>query len=254
MNENENLVTEEVAENAEQTAEQTPKSYTDEEVNAIVGKRLARQEQKLRKEYDRKYGRLTEVLKAGTGKEDVDEMTDTFEKFYESKGVKINKPQYSAKDIETLARAEANEIINAGFEDVVDEVERLTGIGIEKMTPREKAYFKVLAEHRQNTERKHELAKIGVGDDVLESPEFKEFQRMFREDTPISKVYEQYQKTQPKKEFKNPGSMKHQTAEPAIKDYYSYEESLKFTKEDFDNNPALYKAVCNSMPKWGNKK
>ena len=115
MNENENLVTD-VTENAEQTAEQTPKSYTDEEVNAIVGKRLARQEAKIRKEYDRKYGRLTDVLKAGTGKESVDEMTDTFEKFYESKGIKINKPQeYSARDLETLAKADASEFISAGY-------------------------------------------------------------------------------------------------------------------------------------------
>lgn len=252
MNENENLVTE-VAENTEQTAEQTQqevKTYTQEEVNSIVGKAKARQEAKLRKEYDRKYGRLTDVLKAGTGKEDVDEMTDTFEKFYESKGVKIQKPQYSQKDIETLARAEANETINAGFEDVVDEVDRLAAIGIEKMTPREKAYFKVLAEHRQSAERAQELAKIGVGDDVLESPEFKEFQRMFREDTPISKVYEQYTKSQPKKDIKPMGSMKNNTADTGVKDYYSFEEASKFTKKDFDNNPDLLRAVEASMQKW----
>lgn len=246
MNENENLVTE-VAENAEQTAEQIaePKSYTDEEVNAIVGKRLARQEAKIRKEYDRKYGRLTDVLRAGTGKEDVDEMTDTFEKFYESKGVQIQKPQYSAKDTETLARAEANETINAGFEYVVDEVDRLAAIGIEKMTPREKAYFKVLAEHRQKAERAQELEKIGVGEDVLNSPEFKEFQRMFREDTPISKVYEQYQKTQPKKEFKTMGSMK-QPQGNVEKDYYTPEEISRLTEEDL-KDPKVWKTVRRSM-------
>ena len=250
MNENENLVAE-VTENAEQTAEQTPKSYTDEEVNAIVGKRLARQEAKIRKEYDRKYGRLTDVLKAGTGKESVDEMTDTFEKFYESKGIKINKPQeYSARDLETLAKADASEFISAGYEDVVDEVDRLAEIGVENMTAREKAMFKVLAEHRQNAERAHELTKIGVGEDVLNSPDFKEFQRMFREDTPISKVYEQYTKSQPKKEIKTMGSMKSQSADKGVKEYYSFEEASKFTKKDFDNNPDLLRAVEASMPKW----
>ena len=250
MNENENLVTE-VTENAEQTAEQTPKSYTDEEVNAIVGKRLARQEAKIRKEYDRKYGRLTDVLKAGTGKESVDEMTDTFEKFYESKGIKINKPQeYSARDLETLAKADASEFISAGYEDVVDEVDRLAEIGVENMTAREKAMFKVLAEHRQNAERAQELTKIGVGEDVLNSPDFKEFQRMFREDTPISKVYEQYTKSQPKKEIKTMGSMKSQSADKGVKEYYSFEEASKFTKKDFDNNPDLLRAVEASMQKW----
>ena len=250
MNENENLVTE-VTENAEQTAEQTPKTYSDEEVNAIVGKRLARQEAKIRKEYDRKYGRLTDVLKAGTGKESVDEMTDTFEKFYESKGIKINKPQeYSARDLETLAKADANEFISAGYEDVVDEVDRLAEIGVENMTAREKAMFKVLAEHRQNAERAQELTKIGVGEDVLNSPDFKEFQRMFREDTPISKVYEQYTKSQPKKEIKTMGSMKSQSADKGVKEYYSFEEASKFTKKDFDANPDLLRAVEASMQKW----
>lgn len=252
MNENENLVTE-VTENAEQTAEQTavePKTYTDEEVDAIVGKRLARQEAKLRKEYDRRYGRLEDVVKAGLETENLEEATDTLEKFYEKHGKKIQKPQYSAKDLETLARAEANEIIGAGFEYVVDEVDRLTEIGIERMTAREKAVFKVLAEHRQSAERAQELAKIGVGKDVLESPEFKEFQRMFREDTPISKVYEQYTKSQPKKDIKPMGSMKNNTADTGVKDYYSFEEASKFTKKDFDTIPGLLQSVENSIPKW----
>lgn len=253
MNENENLVTE-VTENTEQTAEQTQqeeKRYSQHEVDSIVGKSKARLEAKLRKEYDRKYGRLEDVVKAGLETENLEEATDTLENFYASKGKKIQKPQYSAKDIETLARAEANEIIGAGDDYVVDEVERLKAIGPEKMTPREKALFMVLAEHRQSAERKQELTKLGVPEDVYNSPAFKEFQGMFKENTPIAKVYEQFQKTQPKKEFKIPGSMKSQTAEPAVKDFYSYEESLKFTKKDFDNNPALYKAVCNSMSKWG---
>ena len=59
MNENENLVTEEVAENVEQTTEetqQTAKTYTQEEVDAIVGKKKARWEAKMRKENERTYG------------------------------------------------------------------------------------------------------------------------------------------------------------------------------------------------------
>ena len=35
-----------------------------------------------------------------------------------------------------------------------------------------------------------------------------------------------------------------------VKDFYSYEESLQFTKADFDKNPALFKAVERSMQKW----
>ena len=251
----ENLVADQVAENVEQTTEQTPKTYTQEEVDAIVGKRVARTEAKIRKENDRKYGGLMEVLKAGTGKESVEEVTDTFQKFYASKGVPMpQKPNYSAKDIEVLARAEADEIIRGGFDDVVEETDRLAGIGIANMTAREKVVFKVLAEHRQSAERGRELGKLGVTEDVYSSKEFTDFARKFNPDTPIADIYNIYEKTQPKKEVKSMGSMKSNTTQDnGLKDYYSYEEAMKFTKQDFDNNPELYKRVQNSMPKWYKK-
>ena len=256
MNENENLVAEQVTENVEQTTEETPKTYTEAEFNAkldeVLGKKLARREAKIRKEYDRKYGSLEEVLRAGTGKESVEEITDTFTKFYEGKGIKMpEKPNYSDKDIDVLARAEAAEVIHMGFEDVVEEVDRLTELGVENMSAREKAYFKVLAEHRQTTERQNELAKIGVTDDVYNSREFQDFAGKFNPKTPISEIYAIYNKTQPKKEIKPMGSMKNNTPnDSAVKDFYTRDEALAFTKADFDKNPALFKAVCDSMPKW----
>ena len=257
MNENEKiLVTEQVAENVEHTTEETPKTYTEAEFNAkldeVLGKKLARREAKIRKEYDRKYGSLEEVLKAGTGKESVEEMTDTFAKFYESKGIKLpEKPNYSDKDIEVHARAEAADIINAGYEDVVEEVDRLTEIGAKKMTAREKAYFKVLAEHRQKVEHQNELARIGVTDDEYNSREFQEFAGKFNPKTPIAEVYDFYSKTKPKKDIKPMGSMKNSTSEDStVKEFYTRDEALKFTKSDFDKNPALFKAVQASMLKW----
>jgi hypothetical protein len=256
MNENENLVTEKVAENVEQTTEQTEKTYTEAEFNAkldeVLGKKIARREAKIRKEYDRRYGDLVDTLKAGTGKEDVDEINDTFKQFYQKKGISIpQKPNYTAQDIETLARADADEIIRSGYEEVVEEVDRLLDLGAANMSPREKAMLKVLAEHRKSAENGKELEKLGVGADVYDSKDFKEFRSMFKEDTPISKVYEHYQKIQPKKQIQTMGSMKNTTADNnAVKDFYTYEEALKFTKADFDKNPALMKAVEDSMTKW----
>ena len=104
MENNENLVTEEiVTENVEQTTEETPavKTYTQEEVDDIVGKAKYRAKAQMKKEYDRKYGKLENVLRAGTGKETVEEMTDTFSQFYRGKGIDIpTEPTYSAKDLE----------------------------------------------------------------------------------------------------------------------------------------------------------
>ena len=181
-----------------------------------------------------------------------EEITDTFTNFYRGKGVILpEKPSYSDKDIEVLARAEAKEIIESGYEDVVEEVDRLAELGVEKMTAREKAYFKVLAEHRQKTEKQNELAKIGVTDDVYNSQEFQEFAGKFNPKTPIAEIYNLYNKTQPKKEIKPMGSMKNSTSDDnTVKDFYTRDEALKFTKADFDKNPALYKAVTESMLKW----
>lgn len=261
MEENKTLVTEteavEVAENVEHTTEETPKTYTEAEFNAkldeVLGKKIARKEAKIRKEYERDYGELVDVLRAGTGKESVEEVTETLKSFYQSKGIKIEnkKSEYSDSDIEILARSDAEEIIRGGFEDAVEEAERLKELGVAKMTAREKAVFKALAEYIQDTESGNKLAQIGVTKDEYNSGEFKKFAAMFNSNTPITEVYKIYQNNKPKKEIQTMGSMKNNAPDNgAVKDFYSYEEAVKFKKEDFDKNPALYKAVEASMSKW----
>lgn len=257
MNENENLVlndTEnvETVTTEENTGEVQVKTYTQEEVDDIVGKRLARNTAKIRKEYSKKYGDLENVLKAGTGKDNVVELTDTFREFYTQKGIHIpSEPTYSGRDIEVLAKAEANDIINAGFEEVVEEVDRLAELGIENMSAREKQVFKELAEYRQRTERTNELSKIGVTEDVYNSKEFTDFASKFGSNTTITEIYEIYNKMQPKKEVRTMGSLKNTTQQDTgVKDFYTRDEALKFTKKDFDNNPELFKAVEKSMLKW----
>ena len=46
------------------------------------------------------------------------------------------------------------------------------------------------------------------------------------------------------------GSMRSNVPDTGLKDFYSFEEASKFTKKDFDNNPALYQRVQESMTKW----
>ena len=211
-----------------------------------MSRRNARTRAKIEKEYERKYRPLIDTLKAGTGKESVEEINDTFKEFYTKKGITIpTQPQYSDRDVETLAKADAEEIIRSGFDEVVEEVDRLAEIGAANMTAREKALFRVLAEHRKTTEMSNELAKIGVGKDVYNSAEFQEFKSMFDPKTPIAKIYETYAKTQPKKEIRTMGSMQ-QGKNTGVKDYYSPEEIEKLTEEDLDD-PKVWEAVRRSM-------
>jgi hypothetical protein len=254
MENNENFVV--ATENVEQTTEETvvepAKLFTQDDLNAAVGKAKARERAKIAKQYEKKYGQLEEVLKAGTGKESVEEITDTFSQHYEKRGIKMPKrSEYSDSDIEYLAQRDAEEVIRGGFEDVVEEVDRLANIGVGNMTARDKAVFKVLAEHRQSTERGRELSQIGVTEDVYNSREFNDFASKFNPNTPVRDIYDIYSKTLPKKDIKPMGSMKNtDSGDSGVKDYYSPEEARKFTKKDFDNNPALFEAVENSMLKW----
>lgn len=260
MENNENFVTDEVTENVEATTteeivETPPKLYTEDELNAkvneIAGKRAARIEKNIRRKVEREYSKYDDLigtLEAGTGKKGVEELNEAFTDFYKSKikDFKANKkPEYSAKEIETLARAEADEIIRSGFDEVVDEVDRMTELGFSNLSAKEKEVFSVLAEHRQNAERTRELEKIGVTKDIYDSQEFKDFEKMFTKDTPIQKVYETYNKTLPKKEFKTAGSMK-QTQNEGVKDYYTPEEIERLTEEELDD-PKVWEAVRRSM-------
>lgn len=259
MEENTNLVTE-VTENVETTTEETPKTYTEaefndrvnEKVKEVMGSKLARREAKIRKEYDRKYGELVETLKAGTGKESVEEINDTFRDFYQRKGIEFEeKPKYTEQDLKVLAKADAKDIINGGFEEAVEEADRLNELGVENMTAREKAVFVELTNYIKQTETSRELEKNGISKDVYDSDEFKKHAAMFKEDTPISVIYENYSKLQPKKEIKTMGSMKNNaSADNGVKEYYSPEEARRFTRKELDENPALFAAIERSMQKW----
>lgn len=267
MNNNEELVTN-VTENVEETTEQTesvateevveaPKTYTEEELNArvdeLLAKKIARKEAKLRREYENKYSDYKEaesVLNAGLGTSNIKEATENLMEFYKKKGVEIPKytPSYNDYDMRAGAELEAKEIIESGFDEVVEEVDRLAN---KERNAREDIIFHKLATYRTTEGNRQELAKIGVKDDVINSNEFKEFAKDFKSDVPITRIYEKYAKLQPKPEVEVIGSMKNATSnDSGVKDFYSRDEALKFTKKDFDKNPALYKAIEQSMLKW----
>ena len=277
--ENNTLVTEEVTENVEQateelvdgvkvgdetvnetenevTTEEAPKLYTEADLQKIKDdiKKNAKKnaERKIRRDFERKYGELENVLRAGTGIEDINDLTSTFTDFYTNKGKVIpTRNNYSENDLRILASAEADDIISTGFDEVVEEVDRLADIGLENMNPREKIVFHKLATYRQNMERENELASIGVNKEVLNNAEFTTFASQFNSNVPIKEVYNMWTKTQPTKKVEQMGSMKNTNVKDnGVKDFYTYEESLKFTRKDFDNNPELFKAVERSMTKW----
>lgn len=223
-----------------------------EKVDELLPRKLERAKSKMQREYMEKYGRTETVLKAGLGVENLEQATNKLADFYKSKGIAIpDHNTYSEHDLGLLANAEANEIINSGYDDLVEEVDRLAEKGIDRMTTREKLVFTKLAEERQRQESVKELAQIGVKPEALEDSEFKDFASKLNPDLSAKEKYELYLKIKPKPKVEPIGSMKGTTSKDnGVKDFYTYEESLKFTKADFDKNPELFKAVEKSMLKW----
>lgn len=264
MEDNKELVTE-VTENVEQPTEEVvvteevieqPKTYTEEELNArvdeLLAKKIARKEARIRKEYDKKYGKLENVLKAGTGEDDINTITDTLSNFYTKKGIQMpTEPTYSESDMKVLANAEAQSIIDSGFDEVVEEVDRLAELGVDNMTSREKLVFTKLAEYRKSEQDRKDLAKIGVGESALKDNDFIEFASKLNPSMSTKEKYEMYTQYKPKPKVETMGSMKNTTNnDTGVKDFYTRDEALKFTKKELDNNPALFKAIEQSMLKW----
>lgn len=240
--------TEQVEQQSEKPAE---KLYTQEEVDKMMGERVARERRKMRKESEQereKYSELESVLRAGTGEEDVEKITEAFRDHYQSRGVKIpEKPAFNNNDIETLAKADAAEIILLGLDEVVDEVEKMAQKGVQNMTPREKLTFKALCEHRKAQEGRNELAKLGIKGDVYDSKEFQEYAAMFNSQTPITKIYEMYAKTNAP-QVEKIGSLKNGGG-PEEKTFYTPDEVDKLTDKDLEN-PVIRERVRKSMFDW----
>lgn len=242
-------------EEVEETKEEEPKvrTYTDEEVNEIASKRAARVEKKLRREYEKKYSKLGNVLNAGLGTSNLEEATTKLEDFYKEKGVQIPdsyEPKMSEDDIEVLANKDAEDIISSGYNDIVYEVDRLANIGVDNMSRRERIMFNKLAETRKTMEEEKELASIGVFKEQIEDKDFQDFAKKLNPSMSIKEKYEMYQSLKPKKNIKQIGSMKSGSTSNELKSFYTYEEASKLTDDDYKKNPKLYEIIENSAQKW----
>ena len=259
MENQETQVVEEITENTEQTAEQTPVMYSQEQVDEIVKQKLdeimpgkiARKEAKIRKENDREYGELMGLLRAGTGKDSVQDITAYVREYYGSRGVTPQEaPAYSQEDLAVLANADVQGIIRGGYDEVVEEEQRLAKLG-DRMTPREKAVHTALAQHRQLEEQGRELEKLGVSREEYTGKAFQDFAKQFTAGTPVTNIWNLYTATKPKKEIQTMGSVQTvDSGDGGIKEFYTPEEAAKITKEEYLRNPALRKAVDNSAQKW----
>lgn len=261
-----NLVLEET-ENMEDTIEETEledeeviepeKLYTEDELNArvdeIVGRRLARQERKLNRKFEKdlsKYRQLERVVNAGLGTSDIEEATENLSSFYEEQGVEIPQEEhmyYTDEDTRVLAEHEADKIKHLGIEEVDEELERLSHT--EHMSDRERLVLGDLLAYKRSMNGRQELQELGVKDEVIDSEKFKSFASNFKPETPMTKIYELFTATDTdKKKPAKIGSMKNGASE-GIKQEYTPEEVDRLTEKDLDD-PRVMEAVRKSMLRW----
>ena len=98
-----------------------------EEFNGMVKNRLDRKDREYQKEIS-KYKDTENVLKSTLGASDINEANKKLREYYESEGVKlpdVYTPGLSSREIEVLAKAEAEDVIEEGYDAMLNEANRL---------------------------------------------------------------------------------------------------------------------------------
>ena len=244
-------------ENSEDDIEKRIEERANELFEEKVEKRLARdrsnRERQQRKELA-KYKKLENVVKAGLEVDNLDDAISKMSEFYQEQG--INIPEYNdsyinERDEKILAKADAQEMIDLGKDEIEVEANRIASIPAEKRSVREKTIFDVLCKELISFRDIDELKSKGYKTDILQDKDFSDFRNQFNVNTSVSKIYEMYNKIngQTVERPKSPGSAKSTTTVKEIKDYYSPEDFDKLTDEDL-NNPKIMEIVDKSRLQW----
>ena len=121
-----------------------------EKIDSAVKNRLAREQRKFEKEMNEKlskYQTTEKILNAGLGTKDIDEATQRLSEYYQERGIDIPepvKPGLTQREIEILAKVEAEELIEDGIDVMTSEANKLASKGYENLNAKEKVIFNTL--------------------------------------------------------------------------------------------------------------
>lgn len=217
------------------------------EFTKMIQGRLDRAERKHEKEIS-KYRDTENVLRTTLNLKDGDDTNAKLREYYEAEGIKLPeaiKPGLSSRQIEVLAKDDANQIIESGYDEMKKEANRLANIGYANLNESEKIIFDTLCEKLTKEKDRKELLKLGAKEEEISNPEFIKFRNQFNSNVSIETIYGLYKGNQSKPKVENPGSMKG-TKEESEKTFYTDEEISKLTSEDLDK-PGVWEKVRQSM-------
>lgn len=273
MNENEIVLDEEEVievnqDNTEEVETSDVKTYTEEEVEQIKANLKKEYDDNSQKIFDNRWARekekfekenaplfqIEDVLKGQLGATDRNDLVKKLGDFYQ---VDINNasPKLTERQERILAKADAEDIKSLGMNEMVSEANRIASIPQEQRTVRENIIFGELASEITEQKNRSLLKEKGYDLAILEDKEFKDFRNKLNYRTSIAEAVDMYNAIKGKTVQKpvkpaSAGSTKSNITQNQVKDFYTREESLQYSKADFDKNPDLWQAMLNSMPKW----
>lgn len=235
---------------------QTEKTYTQAEIDDMKAKWEGNFQKKLDKAISRKMrdideenfkkDQLINVLKEQTKRNTIDDLLDMSEKQY---GVTIQRTKTNKNDEKVLGKHDAKEILDTGDDEYTEqELNRLAGI---KRTEREEEAYSELKtaveSKKSEARRKKEIKEKGLNEDVVNSEDFKAFESKFSKETPLSDVYDMFEKISGVKEEKpfSAGSLK-DTKSKQTDEFFSAEEWEALTSKDFDD-PKIYEKAMKTI-------
>lgn len=245
-------------ETVEETKEEQPKGrfMTDEEIDNLVMKKVNRRMAKLEAQKEKElsvYKDTENVLKSALGANNIDEANKKLREYYTAEGVKlpdVYKPGLTSREVEVLAKADAQDFIDDGYESMLNEANRLAAKEYKNLNERERIVFNTLAEKLTQEDNKRNLLKLGATEDILDDKDFIDFKNQFNSKTPIGDIYNLYLKTRDSKTKPVAmGSMKDTVAQKETKDFYSPTDVKNLSDDDW-NKPGVWERALASMKKW----
>lgn len=245
------------AEDIERMIEERAKQRLEEQIETrLIRDRISRE----RKEapLKAKYEELENIMKTALGADNIDDVITKSKAFYKEQGISIpevvNKPSLNERDEIVLAKADAGDIIRLGKSEMEAEANRIASIPEKNRSLRDKTIFNDVCQELVRMKDEDSLKAKGYDTKVLNDKDFSSFRGQFNLNTPVSQIYEMYQKVNGNKPVqpKSPGSAKTNNSNNEIKDYYSPEDFDKLSDEDL-RNPKIMAVVDKSRLQWYKK-
>lgn len=231
----------------EKQIEERANKLFEEKVEERLIRDRASRERKQNKEMA-KYKQLENVIKAGLGVDNLDDAISRTSNFYKEQGINIPeyKDSFSERDEKILAKADAQEIIELGRNEMENEANRIASIPADKRTTREKNIFDTLCKELINMKDIDDLKAKGYKTEILSTKEFDDFRNRFNVNTPISDIYEMYLKlnAKPVEKPASAGSAKNEVGK--VTETFSAERINNMTPQElikYWNNPEFRKVA-----------